>query len=236
MIQIKNIETFPTEIKSVILSRKNELIDELLKESEFLESEEKYWTSYETPIKNEVITNLKKILINKSFSCFHCTKIINKSEIADNGLYPLNIKDLGKRILNNISNYLTDVQINIFNNAFNNFQDGILGCRENMIWFVSNYEITRTTGCEYFYNYYGGEVTRRILYDYQNDFYPILKRIGMPATVECCIETKELFPNHFDNLIVQIIDSLLSENQYINWEFYLSKHIPADKIIKIYEE
>lgn len=234
-IIVETISSLPSKIIELIEANKDELNDEYNGENHYIETGECYIKSFPTPVKNKIKEELKKMLLGKNFKCFHCTRLLDKNEILQNGLKKLCIKELKTRVFRVLKHYLTDQQIKILIDSFDGYNEGTFGSRENMIWFVSSQRLAKSKGCDPFYQYYGGEATRRILSEHENIFLPILSKIGSPMIIECELEFKEIKDYHFDYLVNTLLSNFIENIEEINWEFYLEKNIEPERICKVHK-
>lgn len=235
MEKVETINDLVARFQNHFKSRISELIEENLKEQEFLESEDKYWGAFDTPIKTQIEKELRILLLDCYFKCYHCTRLIDKDVVIKDGIKALNIRDFKIKVMKATEHHLTEDQKLILNNCFAKYSEGKFGRRENLIWFVSNLHLTESAGCQDFFNYFGGEVTRRILDAHKNEFYPILGKIGKPFIIECSMGFKEIKSVQQDSLINTIIDGLICESIDINWEFSIEKDLLPERIIEIHE-
>jgi len=236
MIKLETVRDFPIEVQQLIEYKIHDLKIENVQVKNYLRSERRYWCGFDTPVKDSLRSELKQLLINESFECYHCTKVINPNEIVLNGLHVLKTSDLKNRVLKTIGPYINDNQRKYFIECFDSYVDGSLGIREKMIWFVPNLKEVDDQGCELFFEYYGGEITRRLLYDRKDEFYPILKQLGSPIIVQCSVRFSELSQNHFLNFINSFLDMVIRNTDNIGWEFYLEGNLLPDKIIRIIDK
>jgi hypothetical protein len=236
MERVEAINDLVARFQNHFKSRKPELIEENLKEQEFLESEDRYWGTFETPIKTQIEKELRILLLDSYFKCYHCTRLIDRDVVRKDGIKTLNVKDFKIKVQKATETYLTESQKLILNDCFAKYRDGKFGRRENLIWFVSNLNLTESRGCQDFFNYFGGEVTRRILAEHENEFFPILEKIGKPFIIECSMGFNEIKSAQQDSLIDAIIDGFICESIDINWEFSIEKDLLPGRIIEIYEK
>lgn len=207
------------------------MIAEQSKENEFLRNRQFDFLPFPTPIKDGLKIFLENKLIEHSIVCYHCTRLNNKDDVISNGLKVLNVDSYRKEIIRNLEPYISQNWVDIADECLRNYNDsGAIGKREGMIWFIGNLNLIKDGGCNDLFRYYGGEITRRVLENHNNIFYPILESIGTPYIIKCEIPLKELKTDyHYEILIEQIIQSLIDE-RYIDFEFYITKDISPNMI------
>lgn len=231
MIDLSTIEKLPDDFQNLIVSHRNNLINEFRNESAFLQTEQRYHRGFPTPIKDNLKSELKELLKDKDFKSYHSTRIINEDEILKSGLRYLRIEEQKSKVTETLTTYLSKKEMQLLTECFNSTNIS-LGQREGQIWFLPDLRMAESE-CGILREFYGGEAISRMLYDHKILFDPILKKIGTPMIIECKIKINDLDGFHFDNLTDRIIDEIVGVHAFINWEFYLEKDIPQRDILNI---
>ncbi len=207
MIDFENEKTWPSDICDLIFSN----VDIIKKEKDAKEKhnlrECNHLCSIETPILSSTLNILERTLSKYEIKATHCTKLIDFDSILYGGLKLLTKETILTEILRTLSPLLPPKDISEIINLFDNYEnDKGFENRQNMIWFVLTEDFSNDIGCQDLFKYYGGEVTRRILYSKKDKYYPLLEKLGKPCIVQCKIPIKKVAPFQLSNIANELVD------------------------------
>lgn len=242
MIELDNTRTWPNEIWD-ILKENLETINNELKYEFYAYSKGLQWhKSIVTPEYDKAKSKIIEIISRLEIKAYHCTKLTSWEGIYKEGLKTLNYDFHVIKVLEEMKKLeINDDILYRVKESFNRFErEGKYGKRENMLWFVLSRDLTDCRGCEYFFKYFGGEVTRRALEQIESELLPILSNIGIPSVVEFKVKVVEL-SYKIDYIAERIIKYVI--NRYIkkvkfsfNCEAYVYRNIDPEDIISIWEK
>lgn len=242
MIDFDNISTIPNSILSLIDEKREAIRGELLLESQMNLAGHK-WKGGLVSIENynESFQKILEILQNEKILAFHCTKQINPSQIYETGLNVFNSSEYEDWMKKFLNIKISDKRIiKKIDKCFKDYKElGEYEHREKMIWFVINKSLVYNPGCKYFFKYFGGEVSRRVLYPIKDVVFPILIQTGIPTVVVFEFEFNELSDYHQNNLVSSFIKSKIFDKSYkyymeMGTEGYIEKNIKPQEIIQIF--
>lgn len=232
MIELSNPKTWDIRIRNLLDTNRDTLYKEYERYENYLDSDEHYHSICERPCTDFVKYYLNKLLEDEEIRAYHCTRCENES--LKEGIKILNAKEHIELCIDKIRKYTSiDIIEQIEKTTKNYDSEGYFKNRENMIWFVLSKEMTRNTGCINFYKYFGGEVLRRITYDFREDILPILSKIGSPKVIEFNVPITNIQRFSRSNLIDSFIQYSFNREKYIfQCESFIRYDISREDIVK----
>ena len=239
MINFIDKKTWPSHIYDVIYNNRLEIEKELEQENKIIISGDNYIKAIEKPKYNWTLEYLIKNIRKYDACVWHCTKLIEKEIIFNEGLKPLK-KEYIKEVIDNLKrNGESEKVLYEVRKKAKEFEEAKgFSNRESMIWFVFTEDMTNTIGCEGFFRYYGGEVTRRILGGDEEFFFPILEKIGTPYIIKCKIAIGDIAEYQISALAKSLIGYILAaERKECDYAFeaecYIRTKVEPENIIEI---
>jgi len=239
MIELDKFETWPNKIIDLI--GKNSYTIKKEQDIEYEHRDLRWFPSIapRTDCYNDTKSKIESIILNHQVKAYHCTKIQSWEELRKNGLIILKHSTIKSIVTEAIKKVKCDPEfISQVSNAYDDFEKkGSYKYRENMIWFVLNNHLIYEDGCEDFFIYFGGEVTRRALYRLKLD---VLRSIGIPTIVECILDVNKAEPFQVSNIANEIIKYgiskfVLNTEYKLKCEMCIVENVPHNKIIDILE-
>ncbi len=113
--------------------------------------------------------------------------------------------------------------------------------REGQLWFALSKEATDDPGYADFFRFFGGEVTRRALYDLRDELFPILESAGVPAVVEAQLRISEGAGYQISNMAKEFIKYaeckfLDNERCAIECEMMIQHPVASASILDVWEK
>ena len=101
--------------------------------------------------------------------------------------------------------------------------------------------MTEYKGCEEFFKFFGGEVTRRAVWPVKDIVYPILEKIGIPTVIECGLNISDAMDFQVINICKEMINygihKFVFKNAYsLKCEMCVKHDVIPDDIIKIWKK
>lgn len=240
MIIINTLEKLPLEISCVLNRDKDAYLKENEEEIRYLESENRFHLSFEKPIKDKLKKNIADILEQQyeSVKCYHCTKVISKEVLQEQGLFALN-SDIYIKDVIETAPFFTKKQKSYVIDRYKEYEkEANAQARIGKINFTANYEHVISCYGEYS-QYYGGEVLRRVLGDPKegDTYHELLKGNGFPVVVECCIDFRDIdlfYGSPYEKLSDSILEAMTHKGP-IYWDFTISSNLDPNKILAIHD-
>lgn len=237
MLDLDNLNNSDIEIKSLLENKIEYIIQEMkLRDARELVGDKSYY-SYDNI--TYVEKRLHEILKDKYIKAYHCTRIDKAlSEEGIKLLEPMThleycINQLGELIDSDIKNKIRETAEELEKRGHHKY-------KKNMIWFVFTKELAFSSGCAYFFKYYGGECVRRIFKSTDLSLLDVLEQFGEPRLIEIKIKISDLEDFHIDELIRQIINFYLDGKYKFRVEGYKKENIEPEDILNeldvIYDE
>lgn len=241
MICFDDDNTFPQDIKELIYANVIDIKLEKNNETKELLTGKNWNKPIETPLFNITKKSLEDILPKYSARAFHCTRLKNENKLYIEGLKNLEYNTFQQTVIDELQLLVDKDDIVEIRDLFKKYKEqNNLGNREKMLWFVLSKELTYDLGCMDLFKYYGGEITRRALWQKKEKYYSILAEIGNPKVIECAIDLKDARGYQISNLAEQLINygihKWVLQNKYkINVEIMILKSIEPKNILRIHD-
>jgi hypothetical protein len=243
MIELDQVNTWPVQILKILENRASFIKDEREREEQSLCDGSYILNPVYCHVYDETVEELKNILLKHKIRGYHCTKVINWNDIQRKGLTVLRLQEFQITLIDELKNIGIDrVIIEKIKDSFVTFEKNksFVG-REGLLWFVLTKELTEYIGCEEFFKFYGGEVTRRAVWPVKDIVYPILQKIGIPTVIECSLNISDAMDFQVINICKEMINygvqKFIFKNDYsLQCEMCVKHDVLSNDIIKIWEK
>lgn len=243
MIELDQVDTWPAQILKIIENRAFYIKDEKEREEQSLCDGSYILNPVYCRVYDESVEDLKNILINHKIRGYHCTKIINWNDIQRKGLTVLRPQEFQSTLIDELKSIGIDrVTLEKVKDSFATFEkNGFFVGREGLLWFVLTKELTEYIGCEEFFKFFGGEVTRRAVWPVKDTVYPILQKIGIPTVIECRLNISDAMDFQVTNICKEMINygiqKFVLKNDYsVRCEMCVKHDILSNDIINIWRK
>ena len=243
MIDLSNENTWPKEILEMLRDRVAQTREEKKAELAAHLDGSYLFNPPQTPVYNQTQNQLELLLREHKVRAFHCTKLANFNEVYQSGLVVLRPEFIKRIVLTELRKKgLNSALIRKAEEAFDRFLSRKdFDSRGGMVWFVLTEKMTDDYGCEDFFRYFGGEVTRRALEDLKDKIFPVLEEIGVPAVVECSIPIAYGADHQLSNMAKEFIkygeEKFLDGRHYdMQCEMKIEYIVDSTKILSIWEK
>lgn len=243
MIDLSNEESWPEEILEMLRGRVAQTREEKKKELAAHLDGSHWLNPPQTPVYDRTQLQLELLLRGHEIRAFHCTKLTDFDQVYKSGLVVLNPEFIKHRVLTEFRKRgLDSLLVRKADEAFDRFlSHKDFSCRGGMVWFVLTQSMTDEDGCEDFFRYFGGEVTRRALWELREQLYPVLQDIGVPAVVECSIPIADGEAYQLSNMAKEFIrygeEKYLDGRRYdMQCELKIEYTVDGDRILNIWEK
>lgn len=243
MIDLSNEDTWPKAILEMLRSRVAQTREEKKAELAAHNDGSYLFNPPQTPIYDLTQNQLELLLREHEVRAFHCTKLTDFNEVYRSGLVALSPEFIKHIVLTELRKKGLDSSlIHKAENAFDRFfSRKDFDSRGGMVCFVLTKEMIDNSGCEDFFRYFGGEVTRRALWELEEQVFPVLEEVGVPAVVECSIPIADGADYQISNMAEQFIrygeKKFLDDCYYeMQCELRIEYTVDSGKILSIWEK
>ena len=243
MIELDQVDTWPVQILKILENKAYYIKDEKEREEQSLCDGSYILNPVYCRVYDESVEDLKNILIKHKIRGYHCTKIINWNGIQRKGLTVLRPQEFQSTLIDELKSIGIDrVILEKIKDSFATFEKN-RSCvgREGLLWFVLTKELIEYKGCEEFFKFFGGEVTRRAAWPVKDIVYPILQKIGIPTVIECSLNISDSMDFQVINICKEMINygiqKFVFKNGYsLQCEMCVKHDIIPNDIIKIWKK
>jgi hypothetical protein len=242
MIDFDVQETIPRNTVDLLSNHKDDLKREIRLQTERNSQGHKwYGQKIEMHSYDFCTSEIKRLLINQEIQVYQCTKLLDPYEVLVTGLKPIDRKKYRKGLMVFFYSKIEDHDLlNQIENCFDEAEkdDDSYSKMENKISFLINKSLIKSSGCREFFQYYGGEAIRTILYGLKEKIYPLLMKNGIPCIVSFSVKFHELEIGQQCDLIKELIHSQVfdfqdKEYRSMGCEGSIKKIVEPKDIIKV---
>lgn len=229
MIDIYSKEFLESNLYKQIKTKKEILIKELKLQNKNIENGNCWINPYIPKNYNDLKEHVKNILLDEEIMVYHCTKLTENDIKYLDMLKVLNMEEQSKRVIKTIKEEL-GVSVDLENKVI--IDNSKVSNRENMIWFVYDYKYakSKTSGCNPFFRYYGGEAIRREVFKDKKEYLECLEKIGIPVIIKSSILVKDIKEWGIENLTIKLIDFIIDRDEYLESEGCTGVNLPVKEI------
>lgn len=243
MIELDRVDTWPKQILKILENRASYIKDEMEHEDQSLCDGSYILNPIYCHEYNGSVEELRNILIEYKIRGYHCTKIMNWTDIQRKGLTILRPQEFQNTLIYELESIGIDKDIlGKVKDSFAKFGENrsFVG-REGLLWFVLTKELIEYIGCVEFFKFFGGEVTRRAVWPVKDIVYPILQKIGIPTVVECSLNISDAMDFQVINICKEMINYGIQKFGYKNdyslqCEICVKHDVFSNDIIKIWRK
>lgn len=201
------IETWPDGLKRLVFDYSEVISAEKKAEWENILAGKAHYKVIPMPTFDRVKSEIEEILMSSSALGWHCTKLVNPERIKIEGLRQFSVKLIEELIKVDLSHILSDKEQDLILKNIDKFnRSGFFENRTNQLWFLLNQEMWKDTGCQEFFDFFGGEGLRRVIESELPEYQQVFRDVGEPYLIEFPVELKNIASHQISNIVKELID------------------------------